>query len=223
VSKKKILIIKGTKSSGQDVSELLEQYGYEVVSVKAPSEVGWSDDDIDLLVADLPEKEPGEAEAALKKGLGSGMGHIPVLALALPGQMDVIDRLLESGCEDYLLKPIDPRLLFHRVQSLIESYPRTYRRAKCSIVTEVSTGQNNLTGEMVEIGEGGFSVILPEQLQMKDLVTVAFVLPGDDTQYVAAALVVYMKDNEDGYLHGMQFEILDEKARENINFFVACQ
>ena len=223
--KKKILYIKSDDSSKDHVAALLEQYDYEVVTTGPSDEavsVSGEREKCDLLVIDLPEQGSQYLEYVSGGEGGAGDSRIPVLVLALPKQMDTIDRLLEAGCEDYLLKPIDPRLLYHRVQSLIEHYPRTYRRAQCSIVIEVSTGQKNLSGEMVEIGEGGFSVVLSEQLEMKDLVIAAFVLPGDDTHYAAAAGVVHIKDHEDGFVHGMKFEILDEKARKSINFFVAC-
>ncbi|MEE8319055.1 MAG: response regulator [bacterium] len=224
LSKKSILYVDGSSSGEEQLSELLEQYGYEMTDVSS-SEDGVkalaSRDNIDLVIIDLTAPDVhgldliGEIRAMEK------CADIPILVLTVPKGVDIIDEVLDAGCDDYLLKPVDPRLLYHRVQSLIESFPRAYRRVRCSVLIEISTGRLQTSGEMTEIGEGGLGVILEEQLKINDLVKTVFMLPGDDAQLVAGAEVIYIKEADEGFLHGMKFEIIDSDTRSKIISYVS--
>jgi DNA-binding response OmpR family regulator len=224
LSKKSILYVDGFSSGEEQLSELLEQYGYEMTDVSS-SEDGVkalaSRDNIDLVIIDLTAPDVhgldliGEIRAMEK------CADIPILVLTVPKGVDIIDEVLDAGCDDYLLKPVDPRLLYHRVQSLIESFPRAYRRVSCSVLIEISTGKLQTSGEMTEIGEGGLGVILEEQLKINDLVKTVFMLPGDDAQLVAGAEVIYIKEADEGFLHGMKFEIIDSDTRSKIISYVS--
>jgi DNA-binding response OmpR family regulator len=224
LSKKSILYVDGSSSGEEQLSELLEQYGYEMTDVSS-SEDGVkalaSRDNIDLVIIDLTAPDVhgldliGEIRAMEK------CADIPILVLTVPKGVDIIDEVLDAGCDDYLLKPVDPRLLYHRVQSLIESFPRAYRRVSCSVLIEISTGKLQTSGEMTEIGEGGLGVILEEQLKINDLVKTVFMLPGDDAQLVAGAEVIYIKEADEGFLHGMKFEIIDSDTRSKIISYVS--
>jgi len=224
LSKKSILYVDGSSSGEEQLSELLEQYGYEMTDVSS-SEDGVkalaSRDNLDLVIIDLTAPDVhgldliGEIRAMEK------CADIPILVLTVPKGVDIIDEVLDAGCDDYLLKPVDPRLLYHRVQSLIESFPRAYRRVSCSVLIEISTGKLQTSGEMTEIGEGGLGVILEEQLKINDLVKTVFMLPGDDAQLVAGAEVIYIKEADEGFLHGMKFEIIDSDTRSKIISYVS--
>ncbi len=224
LSKKSILYVDGSSSGEEQLSELLEQYGYEMTDVSS-SEDGVKAlagrDNIDLVIIDLTAPDVhgldliGEIRAMEK------CADIPILVLTVPKGVDIIDEVLDAGCDDYLLKPVDPRLLYHRVQSLIESFPRAYRRVSCSVLIEISTGKLQTSGEMTEIGEGGLGVILEEQLKINDLVKTVFILPGDDAQLVAGAEVIYIKEADEGFLHGMKFEIIDSDTRSKIISYVS--
>ncbi len=224
LSKKSILYVDGSSSGEEQLSELLEQYGYEMTDVSS-SEDGVkalaSRDNIDLVIIDLTAPDVHGLDLIGEIRTMEKCADIPILVLTVPKGVDIIDEALDAGCDDYLLKPVDPRLLYHRVQSLIESFPRAYRRVSCSVLIEISTGKLQTSGEMTEIGEGGLGVILEEQLKINDLVKTVFMLPGDDAQLVAGAEVIYIKEADEGFLHGMKFEIIDSDTRSKIISYVS--
>ncbi len=224
LSKKSILCVDGSSSGEEQLSELLEQYGYEMTDVSS-SEDGVKAlairDNIDLVIIDLTAPDVHGLDLISEIRAMEKCADIPILVLTVPKGVDIIDEVLDAGCDDYLLKPVDSRLLYHRVQSLIESFPRAYRRVSCSVLIEISTGKLQTSGEMTEIGEGGLGVILEEQLKINDLVKTVFMLPGDDAQLVAGAEVIYIKEADEGFLHGMKFEIIDSDTRNKIISYVS--
>ncbi len=223
-SKKKILYVAGSSGAEDQLSELLEKYGYEMTvasSYAAGIKVLESMDKFDLVIIDLAAPDVDGLALVSKIRAMERWDNIPILVLTIPKGVDIIDDVLEAGCDDYLLKPVDPRLLYHRVQSLIESFPRAYRRVSCSVLIEVSTGKLQISGEITEIGEGGLGVILKEQLEINDLVKTVFVLPGDDVQLVAGVEVIYVKEADEGFLHGMRFEIIDSGTQSRIISYVS--
>ncbi len=224
LSKKNILYVDGSSDGEEQLSELLEQYGYKMTDVSS-SEDGVkalaSRDNIDLVIIDLTAPDVDGLDLIGEIRAMERCADIPILVLTVPKGVDIIDEVLDAGCDDYLLKPVDPRLLYHRVQSLIESFPRAYRRVSCSVLIEISTGKLQTSGEMTEIGEGGLGVILEEQLKINDLVKTVFMLPGEDAQLVAGAEVIYVKEADEGFLHGMKFEIIDSDTRSKIISYVS--
>lgn len=48
------------------------------------------------------------------------MGELSVLVLTAHTQIEVSERAFESGADDYLVKPIDLRVLIERVRLLLD-------------------------------------------------------------------------------------------------------
>ncbi|MFV1956158.1 MAG: response regulator [bacterium] len=221
--KKRILYVGGSSSGDDQLSELLEQYGYEMrdtPSVEEGVKALQNTDNFDLVIIDLATPDADRLALVGEIRAMERWANIPILVLTVPKEVDIIDEVLDAGCDDYLLKPVDPRLLYHRVQSLIESFPRAYRRVSCSVLIEINTGKLQISGEITEVGEGGLGVILEEQLEINDLVKTVFMLPGDDVQLVAGAEVIYVKEADEGFHHGMKFEIIDSGTQSRIISYV---
>lgn len=75
----------------------------------------------DALVLDV--MMPGQDGRSLTKELRQSHGDIPIILLTAMGEAD--DRVagLESGADDYLTKPFDPRELVLRLQGLLKRRP----------------------------------------------------------------------------------------------------
>ena len=78
--------------------------------------------DYDLLVVDI--MMPGEDGLAFTQNLrNSGKNDIPVLFLTAKGETDDLLAGFESGGDDYLIKPFEPRELVARLLSLLKRRP----------------------------------------------------------------------------------------------------
>ncbi len=76
---------------------------------------------VDLIVLDV--MMPGEDGLALTRALRADGGP-PILLLTAMGEVDDRIRGLESGADDYLAKPFEPRELLLRMASILRRVPR---------------------------------------------------------------------------------------------------
>lgn len=219
---KKILVVDRSQQAREQLQELLTRYGYQVL------ETGSSPDafnilrsgDVDLLIVEVGT--PGAVEETMIKEMRSNTSFedIPVIVLATTEEVGDVAAWVSSGCNDFLLKPVNPRLLFQRVQTLIEANPRAYNRVPCNVVAEGTTGSEQVTGELKEIGEGGAGLVLDRQLATDDILKLTFTLPRRPGELTLGAEIIYVQEVEGSYIHGLRFIIIDRDTRDRIKQFV---
>lgn len=76
----------------------------------------------DMMVLDV--MMPGEDGMALTRSLRAEGRGLPILLLTARGEVDDRIKGLESGADDYLSKPFEPRELLLRVASILRRSPR---------------------------------------------------------------------------------------------------
>ncbi|KIL97352.1 DNA-binding response regulator PetR [Paramagnetospirillum magnetotacticum MS-1] len=76
----------------------------------------------DMMVLDV--MMPGEDGMSLTRSLRAEGKTLPILLLTARGEVDDRIRGLESGADDYLSKPFEPRELLLRVASILRRSPR---------------------------------------------------------------------------------------------------
>lgn len=100
------------------IAAYLAKQGYAVVGVGdgAAMDAALHEQDIDLVILDL--MLPGEDGIAIARRLKQ-QGSVPVIMVSARGEDD--DRILglESGADDYLPKPFNPRELLARVRAVL--------------------------------------------------------------------------------------------------------
>jgi two-component system phosphate regulon response regulator OmpR len=116
--------------------ELLHQYltgaGFRVTVAESAADARARMESLtfDLMVLDL--MMPGESGLEFAKrlrghsggGQGSSLGSIPILMLTAMSESDDRIRGLETGADDYLPKPFEPRELVLRISSILRRVPR---------------------------------------------------------------------------------------------------
>jgi len=218
---KTILVVDRSQQVRGQLSELLTRYGYEVRETGTPRDALdiLQDGEVDLFIVEVGT--PGVVEETIIKEMraNSSFEDVPVIVLATAEEVGDVASWVSSGCNDFLLKPVNYRLLFQRVQTLIEANPRAYNRVPCNVLAEGTTGSENVTGELKEIGEGGASIVLDHQLATDDILKLTFTLPRRPGELTLGAEIIYVQDVEGSYIHGLRFIIIDRDTRERIKQF----
>jgi len=113
--RKKILIVEDDESLGTTLSTFLKDEGYQVnlaTNIREASEKNFEDFDLMILDWMLPD---GQGIDFLKKIRSQGE---MISVIMLTARTEVIDKVvgLESGADDYLTKPFEPRELAARIR-----------------------------------------------------------------------------------------------------------
>ncbi|MCJ7501188.1 response regulator, partial [bacterium] len=120
---KTVLVVDKSQQVREHLFELLTRYGYKVLETGSSSDAIdiLGSDDVDLLLVEVGTR--GRVEETMIKELRStpSLKDIPVIVLAATEEVGDVADWVSSGCNDFLLKPVNPRLLFQRVQTLIEA------------------------------------------------------------------------------------------------------
>jgi len=219
---KTILVVDRSQRIRTQLSELLSRYGYRVLDTGSPPEALeiLGKGEADLLVVEVGT--PGKEGQPMIKEIRSSpsLEEVPVIVLATTEEVGDVASWVSSGSNDFLLKPVNPRLLFQRVQALVEANPRAYNRVDCNVLAEGTTGSENVTGELKEIGEGGASLVLDHPLATDDILKLVFTLPGRPGELTLGAEIIYVQDVEGSFIHGLRFIIIDRETRERVKQFV---
>jgi len=70
-----------------------------------------------LLDMKMPDMDGYETVAALRAG--ESAGHIPVVAVTAQAMLGDKERALSAGCDEYLIKPVDPSLLIQTIKKYL--------------------------------------------------------------------------------------------------------
>ena len=219
---KTILVVDRSQQVRGQLLELLSRYGYRALEAGPPEDALeiLRGGDVDLLIVEVGT--PGVTEDIMIKEMRSTstFEDVPVIVLATAEDVGDVANWVSSGCNDFLLKPVNPRLLFQRVQTLVEANPRAYNRVPCNVLAEGTTGSVHVTGELRELGEGGASLVLDHSLDTDDILKLIFTLRRRPGELTLGAEIIYVQEVEGSYIHGLRFIIIDRDTKERIKQFV---
>ena len=117
---KKILVVEDVELNQDLVVQLLED-NYEVLTAVDGAEglqvAEREHPDLILMDLSLPVIDGWEATRRLKAN--TALKHIPIIALSAHAMMGDAEKALQSGCDDYLSKPLDEDLLFAKLTKFL--------------------------------------------------------------------------------------------------------
>jgi len=117
---KKILVVEDVELNQDLVVQLLED-NYEVLTAVDGAEglqiAEREHPDLILMDLSLPVIDGWEATRRLKAN--AALKHIPIIALSAHAMMGDAEKALQSGCDDYLSKPLDEDLLFAKLAKFL--------------------------------------------------------------------------------------------------------
>ena len=222
-AKKSIFVLHQSDRQAKEIDEILERFGYQVSS--GSGDLGEidalkGDSRPHMLLIETSADEKGFISLMKKLRSDPELKEMPVIALVDKDDLGTATDVLDAGCNAFLLKPVDPRVLFQRVQELLEETPRAYKRVLCRAAAEATSGQESLAGEIVEIGEGGAGLLLDRKQEIRDILKLVFSFPRDPYEMIVGVEVIHVEKCGDQFLHGVRFIIIDGQAKERIRLFV---
>ena len=158
----KILIIDDDKKIRSLLQQFLKNEGFDAETAenafKAKELI--ENTNYDLLVVDV--MMPGETGIEFTKKIKGQNKNIPILMLTAMGEAE--DRIsgLESGADDYLGKPFEPRELVLRAKKLIERF-KTYQKQESQTVpsaNSITFGDCEFNLDNFILTKGGNRVLL---------------------------------------------------------------
>ena len=118
---KRALIIEDTQDNMVLITRLLQKAGYQTLEAMTGRE-GFKAalrerPDFILLDIQLPDIQGTEVLKLIRESeIGAGIPVIAVTSFAMAGDRE---RLLAAGCDGYLEKPIDPKLIIQQIKKII--------------------------------------------------------------------------------------------------------
>ena len=116
---KRILVIEDQELNRKVVRIVLQSKGYTVVEATDAVEALASLEDTipQLILMDIAL--PGQSGEDLTKRIKANLAwvDIPIIALTAAAMAGDKERILKAGCDDYLSKPIDIKVLVERVET----------------------------------------------------------------------------------------------------------
>jgi len=108
------------------IKEVLEEEGFEVATFDSGAEalqrIGADDPELIISDVNMPEMSGFEFKAALEERLPQR--STPFVFLSALSKTDEIVRGLDAGVDDYLIKPVDTRVLTAKVRSILSRKTR---------------------------------------------------------------------------------------------------
>jgi two-component system phosphate regulon response regulator OmpR len=149
-----LLIVDDDRRIRQLLSRYLADRGYRVTTAGTAEEATacLKNFFFDLIVLDvMMPGENGFDFAARLRADASDRGQVPILMLTARSEMDDRVRGFETGVDDFLAKPFEPRELSLRIASILR---RTQQRHTAEIITEVRFGAFSFDLERAELRQG---------------------------------------------------------------------
>ncbi len=120
--RKRILVIEDQELNRKVVRIVLQAKGYIVVEAVDATEAlaHLEDTPPQLILMDIAL--PGQSGEDLTRRIKANIawGDIPIIALTAAAMAGDRERILDAGCDDYLSKPIDIKVLLERVETHIK-------------------------------------------------------------------------------------------------------
>ncbi len=119
MSTKSVLVVEDKELNQKVVRIVLEAEGYEMLEAATAEEtlqiLNAKTPDLILMDIALPGGMDGE-ELTRKIKTDLRWQHVPIVALTAAAMKGDRERILDAGCDDYISKPIDTRVLVNLVR-----------------------------------------------------------------------------------------------------------
>lgn len=119
---KKILLVDDSATTLMMEQMVLRGHPYEIVTAKNGREAvsAASNEAPDLILLDVVMPEMNGFEACRQIRQQDGTRHVPIIMVTTKGEEHHVETGFESGCNDYITKPINGAELLTKVRGYLE-------------------------------------------------------------------------------------------------------
>jgi uncharacterized protein (TIGR02266 family) len=129
----------------------------------------------DLILTELSLADGSGPELCRQVRNDPDLAEIPIVILTTENSEEKRRQAFDSGCDEYLTKPLTVRPLFATLEKLAGQRRRKQIRTNMESFAEVSCGGESLNMETFNIGEGG---VFLKPLPVGDVIDLSLTLPG---------------------------------------------
>ena len=226
-----ILLVDSSASLLFYLAMLLKRLEYKVMTARS------AEDAIRMMKETLPSIVVTELSLPFMSGIDflrqikdtAGFKAVPVVVLTSESGSVTRETCMRTGCAAYIVKPVEPDVLYRTLQSAVESVPREHIRMATSLKVVVgdgtAAGGASRTEYATAISEGGLFVrtLYP---QPKNALTPIQIFINDDAVR-AKAVVLYTYNLGEGPFKepgmGMKFVEISDADRAVIRKFIKDQ
>ena len=174
---------------------------------------------MDLILADIDMPGMNGDEMCRVIRSRESLRKVSIILVCLGRKSDV-DRCLSSGANDYITKPIDPRLLIGKVTQFLNIPERKHLR----VLTKVSfTGKiksESFFGTTQDISISGILLETDRVLAKGDVITCSFFIPDADRIEVLGEIMRVSKTTGSLNHYGVRFGDLSLSVKSAIESFI---
>jgi len=217
----KVLLVDDVELFLELEKSYLEGFGYDLVTATSGEEVLRRIDELapDIVLLDfyMPEINGDEVCKTLKKS--ERWKHLPIIMVTAAGQMEEIQQCLESGCDDYVTKPVDKLELQEKVKRLLGKIDhQTTKRVNIELpVTIISEGRE-YKAQTRDLSSTGTYLQSAASIAEGSPVDLRLTLPGAVELRLLGKVKRSNPDNKEGF--GVYFIHPGEKELEALNSLV---
>ncbi len=222
-----ILIVDGSASMLFYIGMLLKRLQYKVTTVQSAEDALRSMEDAlpSIVVTDIFLPGMSGTELLMRVKNSPRMKSVPVVILSSRSDAELKDECERLGSSGFLCKPVEPDVLYRRLQAVTESIPRANIRVAASLKVVVGAADMmdiERAESTTEISEGGLFVRTLNPRPKDTKLRVRISLPHREIS--AKAVVLYSfapaagSHKEPGM--GMKFIEISDADRREIGSFI---
>ncbi len=174
----------------------------------------------DLVILDyhMPNLQGDEVCARIKRD--PDLQEIPVIMVTADREPEAIERCLDAGCNDFLLKPFKPGELLKKTQLLLDFPFCQYTRIRVRFRLKGRRELGLFVAHSIDLSEGGMLIETGVRLHAGETLTLRFQLPRAQYRITAEAEVVREGAGEENPRYGVKFLSLDSPSQQAIRQFI---
>jgi CheY-like chemotaxis protein/HPt (histidine-containing phosphotransfer) domain-containing protein len=159
----RVLLAEDNSTNQKLAVVLLQKHGYSVDAVEtgaqALDKVKTGVYGAVLMDVQMPELDGLEATRLIRQWEAGQGRHIPIIAMTAYAMSGDRERCLEAGMDDYVSKPLEPKVLFNALDRWTQADARTDTSDKTDILQDYSTYAKVFSGGLEEglFGESALS------------------------------------------------------------------
>ena len=226
-----ILVVDSSSSILYFLGLLLKRLDYRIVTARSGEDALRLMDESRPSVVLTDVALPAMSGVALLKQIKGrpGCGELPVIMLTAEDNPGIKETCMQLGCAAYLLKPVEPDLLYRTIQAVSESVPRANIRLITSL--KVTVGDGSMLGGAARteyataISEGGLFISTRYPQPRNAVTPLRIIINGREV--IAKALVLYSNEPAEGLSGepgmGMKFIEMSDADRAVLRRYIREQ